>query len=149
MTMRIKTLIATALTTASLSMAPAFANDPQPTPAETEAAKVCAQALGFAGLEGEVVTVVPKGAGSVNLSRYDTAAAGIPAGGIGVSAFDLSSCQPVQVKIWVQDQLGEPVNVQETAVASFPASDFESGVKYIRAERALNLTLGFLLRGTN
>lgn len=132
----------------TMTAAPALA-DELPTAAQTAAAQACAQALGFAGLTGDTVVVVPRGAASVNLNRYDTGAEGKPAAGVTVSAFDLANCQPVELKIWVQDQLGATVNEQETAVATFPSENFATGVNYIRAQRALDRDLGFLLRGTN
>lgn len=130
----------------SLTAFQAVADD-LPTAAETAAAAACAQVLGFAGIEGETVVVVPKGPASVNLNRYDAAADGKPMTGITVTAFDLASCQPVALSIWVQDQMGNNVNVQETAMATFPAENFAKGVNYLRADRAVDRSLGFLIRG--
>ena len=127
---------------------PALAAD-TPSSSETAAAASCAQVLGYAGLTGETVVVVPRGAASVNLKRYDTAASGKPAAPVTVTAFDLANCQPVELRVWVQDQMGETVNSQTSALASFPAEHFARGVNYLRAERALNRDLGFLIRGLN
>ena len=131
-----------------LAAGPSLADD-TPSPSETAAAATCAQVLGYSGVTGESVVVVPRGAASVNLKRYDTAASGKPAAQVSVAPFDLSSCQPVELRIWVQDQMGETVNSQTTALATFPGTHFAKGVNYLRADRALNRDLGFLIRGLN
>ena len=139
------TMIAAALAAA----VPAFAQDATKTPdvADDLRATACSQQLGYATTGTEKVIVVPKGAADVGLVRHDTASEGAPTGPVQIRAFDLASCQPVAVKVWVQDQLGTVVDAQDSDLASFPAARFAEGVNYIRAQRALDRDLGFVLTG--
>lgn len=139
------TMIAAALSAA----VPAFAQDATKVTdvVEDMRATVCSQQLGYATTGAEKIVVVPKGAADVGLIRHDAANEGAPTGPVQIRAFDLANCQPVAVKVWVQDQLGSVLDEQNSDMASFTSARFSKGVTYIRAERALDRDLGFVLTG--
>lgn len=139
-----------AMIAAALAAAvPALAQDANKIPDVVDdlRATACSQQLGYATTGTEKIVVVPKGAADVGLVRHDSATEGAPTGPVQIRAFDLASCQPVAVKVWVQDQLGTVVDEQDSDMASFSAARFAEGVNYIRAERALDRDLGFVLSG--
>lgn len=121
---------------------PALSQD-MPNATEAAQANVCRNLLGYDGAAVDMVVVAPKGAADIGLTRL----AGPTDGPVQIRAFDMGTCQPVAVKVWVQDQLGEIVEVQDSDMASFPAARFAEGVNYIRAERALERDLGFVVSG--
>lgn len=129
---------------ALLSALPAFAQTAtdRPEPTDEMRATACSQQLGHAGVADKVV-VVPMGAADAGLARIGTPTEGP----VQIRAFDLATCQPVAVKVWVQDQLGTVTETQDSGMASFPAARFAEGVHYIRAERALDRDLGFVISG--
>ncbi|MDX5359323.1 MAG: hypothetical protein LPK12_16485 [Rhodobacterales bacterium] len=121
---------------------PALSQD-MPNATQAAQANVCRNLLGYDEAAVDMVVVAPKGPADIGLTRL----AGPTDGPVQIRAFDMGTCQPVAVKVWVQDQLGEIVEVQDSDMASFPAARFAEGVSYIRAERALERDLGFVVSG--
>lgn len=121
---------------------PALSQD-MPNATQAAQANVCRNLLGYDEAAVDMVVVAPKGPADIGLTRL----AGPTDGPVQIRAFDMGTCQPVAVKVWVQDQLGEIVEVQDSDMASFPAARFAEGVNYIRAERALERDLGFVVSG--
>ncbi len=140
------TVIAAALAAAGF---PALAQDATEVPSAVDdmRATACSQQLGYVGTATDKVVVVPQGAADVGLVRHDAGTEGAPTGPVQIRSFDLATCQPVSVKVWVQDQLGEILDVQDSDMASFSAARFGKGVNYIRAERALDRDVGFVISG--
>ncbi|GGE15158.1 hypothetical protein SAMN05421774_104323 [Gemmobacter megaterium] len=137
--------IAVVAATLSFSGIPAMAQDATEVPAAGDEmrATLCSQQLGYANAVTDKIVVVPMGAADVGIARLETATAGP----VQIRAFDMASCQPVAVKVWVQDQMGTVTDEQASDMASFSAARFVEGVNYIRAERALDRDLGFVISG--
>lgn len=134
-----------AIAAALLSAVPALAQNAtdRPEPTDEMRATACSQQLGYVGAATDKVIVVPMGAADAGLARVGTPTEGP----VQIRAFDLGTCQPVAVRVWVQDQLGVVTDEQDSGMASFPAARFANGVNYIRAQRALDRDLGFVISG--
>lgn len=108
-------------------------------------AVACAQSLGLVKSEVDTIVVSLRGPDSVQLARFDPTGGTIPETDVQATAFDINTCQLVELDFWVQDPQSAASDQTKGTSARFSSNLFGNGVREVRASRAMDRDLGFVV----
>lgn len=129
------------IASAALMAAPAFAQ----TPEDTAKAVACAQSLSLVKAETDTIVIGQRGTDSVLLAQFDPTGDKKAEKDVEARAFDINTCQLVDIDFWVQDPQGAANDKTKGTSARFSSNLFGSGPRDVRAARAVDRDLGFVV----
>lgn len=115
------------------------------TPEDSAKAVACAQSLGLVKSEVDTVVVSLRGPDSVALATFDPTGGATPEKDVHATAFDINTCQLVELDFWVQDPQATASDQVKGTSARFSSNLFGNGVREVRASRAMDRDLGFVV----